>query len=84
MFGGGKFLVDKSFLILIIIINKAMGGVDLNEKNNAESSRVPSRRPIRHIKSETLFEGQVEVIIDHREEEYRLRLTKSDKLILTK
>lgn len=38
----------------------------------------------RRIKSEDLFEGRTEIIILHREEEYRLRITKSKKLILTK
>jgi hemin uptake protein HemP len=31
-----------------------------------------------------LFEGHSEIIIAHRGEEYRLRVTKSGKLILTK
>ena len=31
-----------------------------------------------------LFEREREVVIVHRGQEYRLRITKSDKLILTK
>jgi len=47
----------------------------------------PSSRtgnPVKRIESETLFEGRPEIVILHRQEEYRLRVTKSDKLILTK
>jgi hemin uptake protein HemP len=36
------------------------------------------------IDSEKLFDGQKELIIAHRGEEYRLHLTKSGKLLLTK
>jgi hemin uptake protein HemP len=34
--------------------------------------------------SDNLFAGQREVIIVHRGEEYRLRITRQEKLILTK
>lgn len=36
------------------------------------------------ISSEELFEGLQELIIIHADEEYRLRITASNKLILTK
>ncbi len=36
------------------------------------------------ITSEELFEGAQEVVIIHADEEYRLRITGSNKLILTK
>jgi len=36
------------------------------------------------VDSATLFQRGPEVIIVHRGQEYRLRITKSDKLILTK
>ena len=36
------------------------------------------------VKSEALFEGASEVLIDHRGVMYRLRLTSLGKLILTK
>ncbi len=39
---------------------------------------------VRRIESGGLFEGAREVVIVHRGQEYRLRITKSDKLILTK
>jgi hemin uptake protein HemP len=42
----------------------------------------PSR--VRRVESATLFERGREVVIVHHGQEYRLRITKSDKLILTK
>jgi hemin uptake protein HemP len=39
---------------------------------------------IRRLESESLFEGRAEILIVHKDEEYRLRITKNDKLILTK
>jgi hemin uptake protein HemP len=43
--------------------------------------QVPARRAVR---SDELFHGEREVVIVHREEEYRLRITRAGKLILTK
>jgi hemin uptake protein HemP len=40
--------------------------------------------PLRRVESAWLFVRGREVIIVHRGQEYRLRITKSDKLILTK
>lgn len=39
---------------------------------------------VRRIESASLFQRAREVIIVHHGQEYRLRITKSDKLILTK
>jgi hemin uptake protein HemP len=39
---------------------------------------------VRRVESATLFERGHEVVIVHHGQEYRLRITKSDKLILTK
>ena len=39
---------------------------------------------VRRMESTTLFERGREVVIVHHGQEYRLRITKSDKLILTK
>lgn len=36
------------------------------------------------LKSEDLFRGTQELIIEHQGQEYRLRLTRNDKLILNK
>ena len=38
----------------------------------------------RQVASATLFRGEREIVIVHRGQEYHLRITKSDKLILTK
>jgi len=37
-----------------------------------------------HFNSEMLFAGQQEIIIEHAGHAYRLRITRQDKLILTK
>jgi hemin uptake protein HemP len=42
------------------------------------------RRPLRRVESVTLFQLDREVVIVHHGQEYRLRITKSGKLILTK
>jgi len=36
------------------------------------------------VRSEDLFDGSRELIIRHGSEEYRLRITRANKLILTK
>jgi hemin uptake protein HemP len=38
----------------------------------------------RHIDSRRLLAGGRELVIDHAGQQYRLRLTRNDKLILTK
>ena len=38
----------------------------------------------RRVGSSALFAGTREIVILHRGQEYRLRITKADKLILTK
>jgi hemin uptake protein HemP len=47
------------------------------------SDPIPVARP-RVIRTEDLFGTKREVIIRHGQEEYRLRITRADKLILTK
>ena len=44
----------------------------------------PSGRSPRRIASAQLMAGNREIIIEHGDDEYRLRLTGSGKLILTK
>lgn len=46
-------------------------------------NRSEPREP-RRIDSPTLFDGSREVVIVHQGQEYRLRITRADKLILTK
>lgn len=38
----------------------------------------------RQVPSASLFQGRREIIIVHHGQEYRLRITRADKLILTK
>ena len=38
----------------------------------------------RQVSSTALFHGRREIVIVHHGQEYRLRITKADKLILTK
>ena len=40
--------------------------------------------PVRRVESASLFQRGREIVIVHHGQEYRLRITKSDKLILTK
>lgn len=52
-------------------------------KQDQPSESLPgSRRP--RIAVEDLMKGNNEIIIEHRGEEYRLRVTSNSKLILTK
>ncbi|OOG47485.1 hemin transporter HemP [Rhodanobacter sp. C06] len=39
---------------------------------------------VRRISSQSLLEGERELVIQHQGSEYHLRLTRNDKLILTK
>ena len=43
-----------------------------------------SKLAARVVRTQELFGPRREVIIKHGDEEYRLRITKTDKLILTK
>ncbi|MHB1059273.1 MAG: hemin uptake protein HemP [Rhodanobacter sp.] len=44
----------------------------------------PIAAAARHISSQSLLEGARELVIQHQGSEYHLRLTRNDKLILTK
>jgi hemin uptake protein HemP len=44
----------------------------------------PIAASTRRISSQTLLEGERELVITHQGSEYHLRLTRNDKLILTK
>ena len=44
----------------------------------------PSLRTPARYRTEDLFKGGQEVVITHGNEDYRLRITRNDKLILTK
>ena len=57
-----------------------------------DDAAMPAREPVetsavdhgRYLSSAAIFRGQREIVIVHHGQEYRLRITKSDKLILTK
>jgi hemin uptake protein HemP len=44
----------------------------------------PAPATERQLASAALFQGRREIIIVHHGQEYRLRITRADKLILTK
>lgn len=44
----------------------------------------PTPTPATRLKSQDLFKGGHEIVIEHHGAEYRLRLTRNDKLILNK
>lgn len=50
----------------------------------AASRSAPGACARRTYQSPALFRGEREVVIVHRGQEYRLRITRADKLILTK
>ncbi|HEX5998974.1 MAG TPA: hemin uptake protein HemP [Hyphomicrobiaceae bacterium] len=55
-----------------------------DEKGEAGPQRCePGDRPCR-LKVSELMGGEREIILEHRDQEYRLRITASGKLILTK
>jgi len=52
------------------------------EPKSGQEAQAPSTPP--RVTSRALLRGHREVIIEHEREEYRLRLTASNKLILIK
>jgi len=44
----------------------------------------PSRKPASVTQSSNLFQGKQEIVIRHDGQDYRLRVTRQNKLILTK
>ena len=55
------------------------GSADQLSQAAPESTPTKAGIPTQH-----LFQGHQEIVIDHKGESYRLRITKNDKLILTK
>lgn len=51
-------------------------------RNNGQSP--PDVTPVKKYKSQELFHGKQEILIEHAGHAYRLRITRQDKLILTK
>lgn len=56
---------------------------DPGEAPIAREAPIAARASVR-IASTELFRGRREIVIVHRGQEYRLHITKADKLILTK
>lgn len=59
-------------------INMASTAVDVPRPST------PARQSLPRLRSEELFRQGHELIIEHQGQEYRLRLTRNDKLILNK
>lgn len=63
----------------------AMTTLTLTLPHPSLAMAVERREPSRpRLRSEELFRNHHELIIEHRGEEYRLKLTRNDKLILNK
>jgi len=56
----------------------------IDDPGEAPIAREASLREAVRIGSAELFRGRREIVIVHRGQEYRLHITKADKLILTK
>ncbi len=56
----------------------------IDDLGDPPARRDAGSRTAHRIVSSELFRGQREVVIVHRGQEYRLHITKADKLILTK
>lgn len=51
---------------------------------NARTAKFDSTSPPGAVSAELLFRGAKEIVIRHHGDDYRLRITRNDKLILTK
>ena len=56
----------------------------IDDPGEAPITREAAPREAVRIASAELFRGRREIVIVHRGQEYRLHITKADKLILTK
>jgi hemin uptake protein HemP len=56
----------------------------IDDPGEATGARDAAARAVVRIASTELFRGRREIVIVHRGQEYRLHITKADKLILTK
>ena len=72
-----------------MIIKKSTQGDHESNLMTASTDPKPPTRPqvvqsVRRVDLSTILGGDREIVIRHRDEEYRLRLTSNDKLLLTK
>jgi hemin uptake protein HemP len=59
--------------------------ITAGDATSSDASHDASPKPPRRsVASDDLFQGVRELVILHRNEEYRLRITRAGKLILTK
>ncbi len=57
----------------------------MKEKTASQSAKAPSKQTVeKSYDSRDLFCGRQEILIEHAGHAYRLRITRQDKLILTK
>lgn len=56
----------------------------IDDSGGSAAPRDATAGPTVRIVSTELFRGRREIVIVHRGQEYRLHITKADKLILTK
>jgi hemin uptake protein HemP len=62
-----------------------MGLINMSRPHPPAPTGAPApSRPLRRLESLALFQGEREIVIVHRGLEYRLRVTRAEKLILTK
>lgn len=63
---------------------QAFAPLSLARRAHESHAQTGNRRPLPRFRSEQLFGNATEVVIEHAGEEYRLRWTRNDKLILNK
>ena len=56
----------------------------MTHNNQSDISKALKMTSLKRIKAEELFDKKTELIIEHNGEEYHLRRTSNNKLILTK
>lgn len=57
---------------------------DTARRDTVVPLRAAMSAPARRVESKNLLDGSRELVIEHQGAEYHLRLTRNDKLILTK
>ena len=57
---------------------------NLSSRSTPPEGRLSSRRGEQALTTEELFGSRQEIVIVHQGDEYRLRITRNNKLILTK
>lgn len=67
---------------MAILLTELPDGKPLSKHSAEGSSYV--EKPLKRWSSRELFAGQRELVIEHANSEYRLRLTSQGKLVLTK